>query len=213
MTADVPALGHDWGEWTVVTEPTCTQPGVKTHTCQRAGCGATETADVPALGHDWTTTYTWSADHDQCTAERACGRCGFGENTTVKSTAEGIPATCTQAGKTTYTATFAAPFETQTKTVDTEKLGHTGGTATCTAKAVCTRCQQAYGEKAPHTPGKKYFSERNDGYHWRQVCSVCGDDIESGVIPYEDENGNPNVLPGDMEADPDEEVVVVGGGE
>ena len=31
-----------------------------------------------------------------------------------------------------------------------EVLGHTGGTATCTAKAICTRCTQAYGEMLEH---------------------------------------------------------------
>ena len=50
-TSNAPALGHDWGEWTQTKAPTCTDPGEKAHTCQRAGCGATETEVVDALGH------------------------------------------------------------------------------------------------------------------------------------------------------------------
>ena len=38
-------------------------------------------------------------------------------------------------------------------------LGHTGGTATCTAKAVCSRCNQGYGEKLSHTYNQKIASE------------------------------------------------------
>lgn len=35
-----PPLGHDWGEWRVIKEPTKTEPGIKEHTCKR--CGQTE---------------------------------------------------------------------------------------------------------------------------------------------------------------------------
>ncbi len=46
---ETPALGHDWGEWSVTTEPTCTEAGEKTRTCSR--CDAFETQPVDALGH------------------------------------------------------------------------------------------------------------------------------------------------------------------
>ena len=39
---------HVFGEWTTVTEPTCTQEGKLERTC---ACGAKETAPVSALGH------------------------------------------------------------------------------------------------------------------------------------------------------------------
>ena len=44
-------LGHDWSDWTVTTEATCTAKGEKTRSCQRDGCDATETVDIPANGH------------------------------------------------------------------------------------------------------------------------------------------------------------------
>ena len=44
---------HHFGDWTVTTEATCTEPGVRTRTCTDAGCAETETEAIPALGHDW----------------------------------------------------------------------------------------------------------------------------------------------------------------
>ena len=43
-----PPHEHEWTEWTVTTEPTCTTAGEKTRTC---ACGETETEVIPALGH------------------------------------------------------------------------------------------------------------------------------------------------------------------
>ena len=49
--AVIPATGHTFGEWTVTTEPGCTEPGEKTRSCTE--CGETETAEVPATGHTY----------------------------------------------------------------------------------------------------------------------------------------------------------------
>ena len=44
---EIPALGHDWRGWTVVTPPTYAAPGVESHECTR--CGARETRELPML--------------------------------------------------------------------------------------------------------------------------------------------------------------------
>lgn len=85
---------------------------------------------------------------------------------------------------------------------------HTGGTATCTKKAVCEFCGEEYGEYASHNYGDKYESDGT--YHWkkcqnegcdattekeahkggeatttkRAVCEVCG--AEYGGLKQED---------------------------
>lgn len=41
---------HSFCEWTVITEPTCTEIGTKVRECD---CGVTERAEVPATGHNW----------------------------------------------------------------------------------------------------------------------------------------------------------------
>ena len=42
---------HTFGEWTVTTQPTCTEPGEKTRTC--TGCGEVETMVIDATGHHY----------------------------------------------------------------------------------------------------------------------------------------------------------------
>jgi len=44
------ALGHAWGEWTVTTAATCTEPGVETRVCANDPAH-TETQPIPANGH------------------------------------------------------------------------------------------------------------------------------------------------------------------
>ena len=41
------ALGHSWGNWTVVTQPTTQQESKQTRTCSR--CGATESQSIPKV--------------------------------------------------------------------------------------------------------------------------------------------------------------------
>ena len=47
-----PALGHNFGEWEITTEPTCTEAGEATRHCTNPNCEAYETKPVAALGHN-----------------------------------------------------------------------------------------------------------------------------------------------------------------
>ena len=61
------------------------------------------------------------------------------------------PATCTEKGSyesVVYCSVCNA--EISRETVEIPALGHTGGTATCMAKAVCERCGTEYGELGEH---------------------------------------------------------------
>lgn len=53
----------------------------------------------------------------------------------------------------------------------TEWENHTGGTATCTAKAVCSVCGESYGELAAHVADSTY--KYNSEGHWT-ACATCG---------------------------------------
>ena len=46
--ADVPALGHDWGEWKIVKAPTTSETGIKERTCKRDPSHK-ETAEISKL--------------------------------------------------------------------------------------------------------------------------------------------------------------------
>ena len=56
------------------------------------------------------------------------------------------------------------------KVITEAKANHTGGTATCESKAVCSVCSKEYGQLAAHTP------EDDDGdCTTDRLCSVCGE--------------------------------------
>ena len=71
-----PALGHDWDNGTITSQPTCTVDGVRTFRCTR--CGETRTETIPATGH---TVITDPAKPATCTesgltAGSHCDVCG-----------------------------------------------------------------------------------------------------------------------------------------
>lgn len=50
----IPALGHNYGEWSITKEATCTDKGIHTKVCMR--CPDEVSEEIPALGHsagDW----------------------------------------------------------------------------------------------------------------------------------------------------------------
>ena len=153
----IPALGHDWGEWTVTTSPTCTEKGEEKRTCKRDGCNATETRKIAATH----TSVEVSEKPATCTepghtAGTKCSVCDA-----ILSGMEEIPATghqwdegkvttaptCENAGVKTYTCTVC-------KATKTEAIDATGHTPVEVAEqpATCT--------ESGHTAGTK--------------CSVCG---------------------------------------
>ena len=86
--------------------------------------------------HEWgEPSYTWAGDNSTVTAKRMCKICNGVETEKVEtSSAVAKLATCTEKGKTTYTATFKnKEFKTQTETVeDIDALGHRWGEASYT---------------------------------------------------------------------------------
>lgn len=148
------ALGHNWGEWTVVTEPGCTEEGLEQRICAKdpehvetrpiAATGhnyTTATCTEPsvctvcgeesagAIGHDWgDVSYIWSSDNSSVTAKRTCLRCKEVEQETVNTRSSITKeATCDAQGETTYTTDGFknSSYFVQTKTVDNlSALGH-----------------------------------------------------------------------------------------
>ena len=50
-----------------------------------------------------------------------------------------------------------------------DKAEHSGGTATCSSKAVCDVCKAEYGTTTAHT----FISKHDNTQHWKE-CSICG---------------------------------------
>ncbi len=74
---DAPALGHSYGSYHTVVEPTCTESGLALSTCSR--CGSYITKRIPALGHN--------------VVDDVCTRCGTTEWPSHPVVSEYVPFT------------------------------------------------------------------------------------------------------------------------
>lgn len=97
---------------TVTTEPTCTEPGIKTYTCE---CGYSKDEVISANGHSFANT--WTSDETNhwhvCTVEG----CTATTTPEAHSWNEGVvttPATATTAGERTYTCTVCQATKKET---------------------------------------------------------------------------------------------------
>ena len=174
----------------VVKEPTCLEDGEERHFISASIDGVEvaqkmEPVKLPALGHDFTkkdadhVTFTFAPDGKTAVATIKCSR---GDATTTENvicTAEvTTPATCTEKGTTTYTATCGTASETTTRQ-DVPALGHSftnyvyNGDATCgsdgTETAKCDRCDATDTIVASNTAHCALHLV--DG---AQVCPICG---------------------------------------
>ena len=118
--AEYGVLGHDWGAWTPNYD------GTNTHTrrCKRSNCNAVETASC-------------SGGYAACDSLGMCETCGgsyYGGHAWGKWSSAG-------------NGTHIRSCMNYCSEVDTASCF--GGTATCTAKAVCKVCGGEYGEKDP----------------------------------------------------------------
>ena len=174
----------------VVKEPTCLEDGEERHFISASIDGVEvaqkmETVKLPALGHDFTkkdaahVTFAFAEDGQTAVATIRCDRCGATTTENVICTAEvTTPATCTEKGTTTYTATCGTASETTTRQ-DVPALGHSftnyvyNGDATCggdgTETAKCDRCDVTDTRTAVATAGCDLHTV--DG---AKVCAVCG---------------------------------------
>ena len=197
-------LGHDWGEWTPNDDGTHTRRckrsncdavenescsgGTGTFTCTKGKTCEKCGAEYGILGHDWG---AWTSDGDGThgTHTRRCTRCDKEETESCSGgatcTSPGVCATCggsyygghdwgewSSAGNGTHIRNCKNCYK-----VDTASC--TGGTATCTAKAVCEACGGEYGEKDLNNhalvhPHAKAPTCTEIGWDAYDLCVRCG---------------------------------------
>ena len=127
-------LGHDWGAWT----PNYASNGTHTRRCKR--CNAEETGSC-------------SGGYADCTSLGMCSTCGgsyYGGHKWVN------PANSSLGNGTHRIICLRCGLN--------STASCTGGTATCTAKAVCEACGGEYGEKKPNN---------HDLVHFRAKAPTC----------------------------------------
>ena len=142
-------LGHDWGAWTPNYD------GTNTHTrrCTRSNCDAKETAPC-------------SGGYAACDSLGMCNTCGgsyYGGHAWGE---------WSSAGNGTHTRSCTN----YCREVDTANC--TGGTATCSAKAVCEVCGGEYGEKDSNNHDLEQHAAKAPtcteiGWNAYETCSRC----------------------------------------
>lgn len=147
--AEYGVLGHDWGAWTPNYD------GTNTHTrrCKRSNCNAVETASC-------------SGGYAACDSLGMCETCGgsyYGGHAWGKWSSAG-------------NGTHIRSCMNYCSEVDTASCF--GGTATCTAKAVCEACGGEYGEKDPNNHDLVQHAAKAPtcteiGWDTYETCSRC----------------------------------------
>ncbi|MBR6187238.1 MAG: hypothetical protein IKQ41_13390 [Clostridia bacterium] len=159
---------HDWGEWHV--DPDDSTKHIRT--CNN-NCGASESHAI-----------SWGAWEkvDEENHKHSCqGGCGLSETVAHVWNGShwcGYPRKCRDCGEF-YGDVLDHEFWYEYKTEEQHKINcyhcdglfgredHSGGTATCTQKAVCEKCGHEYGALAEHTGGTATCTEK-------AKCEVCG---------------------------------------
>ena len=142
-------LGHDWDDWTPNYD------GTNTHTrrCKRSNCDAKETAPC-------------SGGYAACDSLGMCETCGgsyYGGHAWGEWKPNG-------------NGTHIRSCMNYCSEVDTASC--TGGTATCSAKAVCKVCGGEYGEKDPKNHDLVQYAAKaptctEKGWNAYEACSRC----------------------------------------
>lgn len=185
---------HNFPQISVVEqEPDCENSGWQHKECSICGETTVEHEILSPLGHTGGTA--------TCISEAVCSRCHQTYGTTNPAnhvhteTINAKAANCTEAG---YTGDIKCTdcLNVVTQGAVISPLGHTGGTATCCAKAVCDRCHQAYGAINPanhvHTEiiNAKAATCTESGYTGDTKCTDCQKVFTQGtVIPASGHTG------------------------
>ena len=161
-----PALGHNYGEYETVKEPTCTTAGEESSKCTR--CSARQSKEIPALGHDWN---DWETTVPAtCTSsgsrEHSCALCGETESEVIPMTGHDWSdwtttraASCRQTGLKERTCSLCGERETETLPMLDHTFGSTPVRATCT--------------KGGYT------------YYWCQVCGYSYTTPNGGALGHQ----------------------------
>lgn len=164
---------HDWDNGQVTTQPTCTNAGEKTFTCNE--CGRKKTEQIDATGHSWKQewnsdeTHHWHECANGCDAKDAYAKHADADKNHVCDTCGKVLSECADDNKD-HKCDYCG------KTIS----NHTGGTADCCHKAVCEICGKAYGGLDPdnHTDLKHFPAQRatilREGNIEYWYCSGCG---------------------------------------
>lgn len=192
-----------------VTDATCTENGKAVYTAKGTFDSKEYTdvkeVEIPASGHAYgTPEFNWSDDYQTCTAVFTCETCDNEQKIECDISSKTTDPTCTEDGKTVYTATvsFADKEYTDTQEEVISATGHTyeytdngDGTHTkvCTAgddtatephtyqDGICTLCGAEEPEGHTHKYGEPKFTWSDD-YSSCTVTFTCADGDDQQIV-------------------------------
>ena len=183
---------HEWGEWTVEREATCTKTGYRYRFCEI--CGLRDEKEIKKLGHEYG---KWSITRSAtCTRagerQRTCSNCGYVQKEAIEKTAHDYgkwivteKATCANTGERYRKCQDCGYKQVQTL----EKTAHTFGKWTVLRAATCTEVgQRVHTCQVCGTQVKQSIEKLPHEYEWKiiqqatdysagiraKVCRVCG---------------------------------------
>lgn len=185
---EVPALGHEYGDWYLAYEATCTTPEIEERVCEReSGCDGTwENGDgleqretAPALGHQWGDWAILEGFEPTCVDDgieyRECARpgCQLTEEEDEYGMGHGYEERVIPALGHSWTTTVT---KAATCTEDGEET------------SVCATCGETVTTVIPATGhsavavADKPATCTEDGLSGRTVCSVCNQAVNEGTV-------------------------------
>ncbi len=149
---------HEFGEWQVITEPTCTENGLREHSCTKEDCTHSVSETIGKLEHDFENGITL---FDETHHYKICSRCPV-SNLENKEAHIGGTATCTEKAKCSVCNAEYGDLLSHDLVNSTaygyNKEGHWKICANCTEK----------GEIENHIPNIPNATETTS-----KVCTVC----------------------------------------
>lgn len=164
---------HSFGEWTVLTAATCTDRGIRQHTCSL--CGYMESEETEAAGHDWMKNFTIDLE---ATCQRTGSQSIHCKNCDEVKDVEAIPA--------------IGHIFTNYKS-DGNATCKADGTMTASCERGCGVSERIVDEgsrnSVPHTPGEAVTENivpatcsREGSYDSVTYCTVCGKEISRETV-------------------------------
>ena len=178
---------HSFGDWTVESAATCTEPGIKTRTC--TNCGRLERQEIPALGHDYA---EWVVTTEPTCTETGvetgtCIRCGATETRTVKALEhdlvhhDAMAPSCTEIGWEAYDTCTRCDYTTYK---EIPALGHDYAEWVMTTEPTCTE------------PGVETGTCARCGATGERETAALGHDIDEWTVMTEPTCTEPGVETG-----------------
>ena len=199
--ADIDKAIHAYSDWIIDKEPTVAEAGAKCREC--SVCHYKETATIHPVPCTHEGSTSWEPAGDGVHHVKKCADCGA---IIEKAAHSGGTTTCSAKKKCTICGELYGELDPSNHTAlsgwifdetghwktcsacntDIEKATHTGGTATCSTKKVCTVCGEPYGELDPnnHTHLSGWASDETD--HWKDCADCKAADINKASHTYGD---------------------------